>query len=112
MEMAQSMLAAKHLPNEYWGEAVATVVYIMNRCSTKSVKNKVPQEGWIGMNHNVSHLKTFGRIAYAYVLYELRKKLENKGCNILNFGPNTYRHEPIDYDVILMFYFYILGRRP
>ena len=25
-------------------------------------------------------------------------------CNILNFGPNTYRHDPIDYDVILMFY--------
>ena len=24
-------------------------------------------------------------------------------CNIPNFGPNTYRHEPIDYDVILMF---------
>ena len=33
-------------------------------------------------------------------------------CNIPNFGPNTYRHEPIDYDVILMFYFDIPGRRP
>ena len=32
--------------------------------------------------------------------------------NILNFGPNTYMHEPIDYDVILMFYFDILVRRP
>ena len=28
MDMALSMLAAKHLPNEYWGEAVATAVYI------------------------------------------------------------------------------------
>ena len=57
MEMARSMLAAKHLSNEYWGEAVATAVYIMNRCPTKSVKNKVPQEPWTGMNHSVSHLK-------------------------------------------------------
>ena len=30
MEMACSMLETKHLPNEYWGEAVAIVVYIMN----------------------------------------------------------------------------------
>ena len=27
MEMARSMLAAKHFPNEYWGEAVTTAVY-------------------------------------------------------------------------------------
>lgn len=46
MEMACSMLAAKHLPNKYWVEAVATVVYILNRCPTKSVKKKVPQEAW------------------------------------------------------------------
>ena len=26
-------------------------------------------------------------------------------CNIPNFGPNTYRHVPIDYDVDLIFYF-------
>ena len=33
-------------------------------------------------------------------------------CNISNFGPNTYRHEPIYYDVILIVYFDILGRGP
>ena len=49
MKIARSMLAAKHLPNEYWGQAVATAVYIMNRCPTKSVKKKVPREGWIGI---------------------------------------------------------------
>ena len=42
MEMACDMLEAKHFPNEYWAEAVAIVVYIMNRCPIKSVKNKVP----------------------------------------------------------------------
>ena len=37
MEMACNMLAANHFSNEYWGEAVANVVYIMNQCLTKSV---------------------------------------------------------------------------
>ena len=57
MEMAHSMMAMKHLPNEYWVEALVIVVYVMNRFPTKSVKNIVPQEAWTGMEHSVSHLK-------------------------------------------------------
>jgi hypothetical protein len=65
--MACSMLAAKHLSNEYWVEEIATEVYIINKCLTKSVKNKVPQEAWTGMKHNVVHLKFFGYVTYAHV---------------------------------------------
>ena len=79
MEMARNMMASKHFPNEYWAEEVATVVYIMNLCATKSVKSKVPQEAWIGMNHSVSHLNFFGCVAYAHVPDELRNKLDKKG---------------------------------
>ena len=79
MEMVHNMIVAKHLPNEYWGEVVATAIYIMNWCLTKSVKNKIPQEAWTGMNHSVSHLKVFGCVAYAHVPDELRKKLDKKG---------------------------------
>ena len=76
------MLASKHFPNEYWGEAVTTVVYIMNQCLTKSVKNKVPQEAWTGMNHSVSHLKFFDCVAYADVPDELRRKLDKRDRNV------------------------------
>ena len=43
MEMARSMMKAKHIPNEYWVEVVAYAIYILNRSPTKSVKDKVPQ---------------------------------------------------------------------
>jgi hypothetical protein len=79
MEMARSMLTTKNLSNEYWAEAVGTIVYILNRCLTKSVKNRVPQEAWTGSKHNVAHLKVFGCVAYTHVQDELRRKLENKG---------------------------------
>ena len=46
MEMERSMMKAKHIPNEYWAEALACVVYILNLPPTKSVKDKVPQEAW------------------------------------------------------------------
>jgi hypothetical protein len=35
------MLVAKKISNEYWVEAVESAVYILNICSTNSVKNKV-----------------------------------------------------------------------
>ena len=78
-------MEAKHLSNEFWKGALAIVVYIMNRCLTKSVKNKVPQEAWIGMNHSVSHLKV-GCVAYAHVLDELTKKLDKKGHKCIFIG--------------------------
>ena len=86
MEMARNMLVAKHFPNEYWGEAVAIVVYIMNQCLTKSVKKNVPQEAWTGMNHSVFDLKVFGCVVYAHVPDELRRKLDKKGQKCIFFG--------------------------
>ena len=79
MEVACNMMEAKQLQNEYWGEGFTTIVYIMNRCLTMSMKNKIPQEAWTYMNHSASHLKNFGCVAYAHVPDELRKKLDKKG---------------------------------
>jgi hypothetical protein len=84
--MACSMLAAKHLSNEYWDEAIVTAVYIMNKCLTKSVKNKVSQEAWTCMKNNVVHLKVFGCVAYAHVPNELRKNLHNKRNKFIFVG--------------------------
>ena len=85
------MMEAKHLSNEYWVEAVATIAYNMNQCPTKTVKNKFPDEAWIGINHSVSHLKKFGFLAYAHVPDELRKKLDNKGhkCIFVGYSEDT-----------------------
>ena len=104
--MACNMLETKHLPNEYWGEAVATVVYIMKQCLIKSVKKKLPQEAWIGMNHIFSHLKVFGCVAYAHVPDELRKKLNKKGHKFIFVGyfedTKAYKlYDPVTRKVII-----------
>jgi hypothetical protein len=99
MEMVCSMLAAKHLSNEYWDEVVATAIYIMNSCPTKSVKNIVLQESWTSMKHNVVHLKVFCCIAYAHVLEEMRKKLDNKGhkCIFVGYSEETKGYKLYDH---------------
>lgn len=67
MNMDSIMLKKKHLPNEYWGEDVACVFYILNRSPAKSVKNRVPEEAWNGKSFHISHLRIFGCVAYANV---------------------------------------------
>jgi hypothetical protein len=80
------MLIAKHLSNEYWAEAVATTLYMLNKCPTKSVRNIVPHEAWTGSKHNVAHLKVFGCVTYTHVPDELRRKMDNKGKKYIFVG--------------------------
>jgi hypothetical protein len=58
-------ILAQRLELEFWGVAVNTAVYIKNRCPTKFLDFKTPQEAWSGRKPNVSHLKVFGCKAFA-----------------------------------------------
>eukprot|EP00253_Pinus_taeda_P025032 PITA_25032 len=86
MDMARSMLKAKHLLNDYWAEAVNCATYILNRCPTKAVMNIVPEEAWSGRKQGVTHMKIFGCVAYAHISDKLRKKLESKGEKCIFIG--------------------------
>lgn len=46
VEMARSMITATSLPKQFWAEAVATVVYVLNISPTKAVMNRTPYEAW------------------------------------------------------------------
>ncbi|KAK3121536.1 hypothetical protein QOZ80_8BG0655630 [Eleusine coracana subsp. coracana] len=43
---ARSMLRVKNLPSYFWGEAVSTAVYLLNRSPTKSVEGMTPFQPW------------------------------------------------------------------
>jgi hypothetical protein len=60
----------------------------LNRSPTKSVRNKVPQEAWIGMSCSVAHLRVFGCVAYAHVPKELRRKLDERSEKCIFLGYN------------------------
>ncbi len=72
------MILAQGLGLEFWGEAMNTAVYIKNRCLTKALDSKTPQEAWNGRKPNVSHLRVFGCKAFTHVPDEKRTKLESK----------------------------------
>jgi hypothetical protein len=68
------------------------VVYLLNRCPTKAVENKIPIEVWSGGRKlSVNHLKVFDFICYAHVPKEIRHELEDKGekCVFIDYSTKS-----------------------
>jgi hypothetical protein len=95
MECARSMIHAQGLDLEFWAKAVNTTVYIKNRCPTKALESKTPQEAWTGRKPDVSHLRVFECKTFAHIPDEKRSKLESKSmpCVFLGYceGAKAYR---------------------
>ena len=58
------MIKQKNFPHKFWAEAVTTAAYILNKCPTKTLNLKVPEEAWCGRKPNVKHFKVFGSLCY------------------------------------------------
>ena len=54
--MARSMMKTKGMLARFWGEAVTTTVFILNRSPTKALTGKTPFEAWYGHQPSVSFL--------------------------------------------------------
>ena len=83
---ARCMLKAKGLPGTFWGEAVTTTVYLLNRSSSKSIGGKTPYELWTGSAPGVHHLRTFGSIAHVKVTTPNPKKLDDHSRKMVFVG--------------------------
>ncbi|KAL4016313.1 hypothetical protein IC575_023961 [Cucumis melo] len=72
------MLKCKKMPKEFWAQAVECAVYLSNRCPTRSLWNKTPEEAWIGRKPSIGYMRVFGCMAYAYIPDQKRSKLDDK----------------------------------
>lgn len=86
LNMERSKLKQKKMPHKFWGEAVNTATYILNKCPTKKLKNRVPEEAWNGRKQNVKHLKFFGSICYKHIPYAKRSKFDDKSKKMVLIG--------------------------
>lgn len=84
LDMTRSMLKLKNLHDSFWGEAVTTAAYLLNKCPTKRLHSKVPEEIWTGRKPSVKHLRVFGSLCWNHVPEEKRRKLDDRSeCMIL-----------------------------
>jgi hypothetical protein len=71
--MARALLKQRGMPVIFWGEAVVTAVYILNRSPTKALNGRTPYETWHGRKLVVSHLWVFGCLAFGTELGHIGK---------------------------------------
>jgi transposase InsO family protein len=62
--MARALLKQRGMSAVFWGEAMVTAIYILNRSSTKAFNGRTSYEAWHGRKPVVSHLRVFSCLAF------------------------------------------------
>jgi len=84
-EMVNSMLSYSGLSDGFWGEAVLTACYVLNRVPMNR-NESTPYEVWYKRKPNLSHLKVWGCRAIVKVPEPKRKKLGERGVECIFIG--------------------------
>jgi len=83
LDMVRSMMSHADLPNSFWGHALLTAAYTLNRVPSKKVE-KTPYEIWSGKKPHMSYMKIWG--CEVYVKRQISTKLEPKSDKCLFVG--------------------------
>jgi hypothetical protein len=83
---ARSILRARSMPGFFWGEAVHTAVYLLNRSPTAALDGLTPFQAWYGKKPPVHFLRVFGCVAYIKHLRPHPSKLEDRGRKVVFIG--------------------------
>ena len=75
LDMVRSMMSHANLPNSFWGHALLTAAFTLNRVPSKTVE-KTPYEIWTGRRPSMSFMKIWG--CEAYVKRQVSNKLDPK----------------------------------
>jgi len=63
LNMTRCMLRGNKLSHHFWGEAVSTTTYVLNRCPTKKLQDCTLEEAWTGIKPTVHHFRVFGSLS-------------------------------------------------
>lgn len=89
MEVARSIMFHSHVPKRFWGDAVMTACYLINRIPTKILKDISPFEVLNKTKPSLDHLKVFGCVCFVLVPGEQRTKLDAKSIKSIFLGYST-----------------------
>jgi hypothetical protein len=97
------MLESAGMPYEWWGEAILTTNFVLNRVVTKN-REVTPYEGWNGRKPNVNFFRIWGCLAKVNLPEPKKRKPVSKtvDCAFLGYAHNsmTYRFLVIKSDTL------------
>lgn len=94
VEKARAMMFDCGISKRFWGQAVQTAAYLVNRSPSTAIQSGVtPFELWESKKPNISKLRTFGCSVFVHIPKEHRKKMDSKAWKgiFIGYGHNGYR---------------------
>ena len=88
LDMVRSMMYLTDLPLSFWGYALETTAFTLNRATYKSVET-TPYELWFGKKPKLSFLKVWGCDAYVKKLQPDKLKPKSKKCVFIGYPKET-----------------------
>ncbi|GJV48888.1 zinc finger, CCHC-type containing protein [Tanacetum coccineum] len=90
MDMVNSMMSYSGLSSGYWGEALLTACYILNRVPRKR-SIKTPYELWNQRTPKLDYLRIWGCRAIVRLPKSKKRKIRDKGieCIFLGYAQNS-----------------------
>ena len=83
------MMSLTDLPLSFWGYALETVAFMLNRAPSKSVET-TPYELWFGKQPKLSFLKVWGCDAYVKKLQPDKLEPKSKKCVFIGYLKETF----------------------
>jgi hypothetical protein len=88
LDMVRSMMSQSDLPLAFWGYALETAAFTLNRVPSKSV-DKTPYEIWTGKRHSLSFLKIWGCEAFVKRLQSDKLAPKSDKCIFVGYPRET-----------------------
>src|SRR5215216_5719458 len=88
LDMVRSMMSLTDLPLSFWGYALETAVFTLNRAPSKSVE-MTPYELWFGKKPKLSFLKAWGCDTYVKRLQPDKLEPKPEKCIFIGYPKET-----------------------
>jgi hypothetical protein len=91
-ERIRCLISHAKLPKSFWGEAMTTIVDLINLSPSFPLDCDFPQRVWTWKYVSFEHLRVFGCMPFVYIPRDERFKLDSKAkqCIFLGYGREEF----------------------